>query len=179
MLFYPGSDRWTPARGDTTGRRGSLKKSHQKQTKRKTQKRIHSSCSWFLSSTQLTFIGPFSLSFNFSGSWFLSWIHFILLGRFNFSSNFSGSRFLSWIPPWKLVELPVWHFCRQVKTLKILIVGFFKALDLIKISFDLLSPGPPPYPILWPTLAQYGLTIVRVVIGQFGWHIDFTLSCRG
>ena len=73
----------------------------------------------------------------------------------------------------------MWHFCRQVKTLKILIVGFFKALDLIKISFDLLSPGPPPYPILWPTLAQYGLTIVRVVIGQFGWHIDFTLSCRG
>jgi len=27
------------------------------------------------------------------------------------------------------------------------------------------SPGPPPYPILWPTLAQYGLTLVRVIIG--------------
>ena len=154
MLFYPGSDRWTPARGDTTGRRGSLKKrhqkrGHQKKTKRKTQKRIRSVVPVVLGS----YPRPNSLSF-----------------------NFSGSRFLSWIPPWKLVELPVWHFCRQVKTLKILIVGFFKALDLKKISFDLLSPGPPPYPILWPTLAQYGLTIVRVVIGQFGKHTDFTLS---
>ena len=27
------------------------------------------------------------------------------------------------------------------------------------------SPGPPPYPILWPTLTQYGLTIVRLVLG--------------
>ena len=38
--------------------------------------------------------------------------------------------------------------------------------NVFLIVFKILSPGPPPYPILWPTLAQYGLTIVRVVIGQ-------------
>jgi len=69
ILFYPGSDRWTPARGDTTVVLGSYLGSH-------------------------------------LGNWL------------NFQCGF--------------------------------LVG---------------SPRPPPYPILWPTLAQYGLTIVRVVIG--------------
>ena len=32
-----------------------------------------------------------------------------------------------------------------------------------KLNF--YSPGPPPYPVIWPTAAQYGLTLVRVVIG--------------
>ena len=41
------------------------------------------------------------------------------------------------------------------------------------IVFKILSPRPPPYPILWPTLTQYGLTIVRVVIGQSTHVTDF------
>jgi len=28
-----------------------------------------------------------------------------------------------------------------------------------------VSPGPPPYPVIWPTPSQYGLTLLRVVIG--------------
>ena len=46
-------------------------------------------------------------------------------------------------------------------------------LECFLIVFKILSPRPPPYPILWPTLTQYGLTIVRVVIGQSTHVTDF------
>ena len=48
--------------------------------------------------------------------------------------------------------------------------GYFNLLrkncQVLKYILNLFpSPGPPPYPILWPTLTQYGLTIVRLVLG--------------
>ena len=34
-----------------------------------------------------------------------------------------------------------------------------------RLELSSFSPGPPPYPVIWPTAAQYGLTLVRLVIG--------------
>ena len=128
IVFYPGSDRWTPARGDTTG-----------------WWRLLLICVWNCNmNSALGPVAPLAMFIVVVDNSFFQLFLVLILGRtWEIGSTFSAA-YLS--------------------------AGYFNLLrkncQVLKYILNLFpSPGPPPYPILWPTLTQYGLTIVRLVLG--------------